>query len=151
MSQGYSVERWQEVYPPNPAMLRLQMVNAGYRVFQWSESPNQLVGSHKHSVATSRWVVSGNLEVVVERVGRYVLGPGDRDDMPPEIYHTSRVLGTEPAIYLLGEIKRETVADMSPTPILTKSGKPRKKRRTKAEKAAEEAQFAAIKQMFENL
>jgi hypothetical protein len=147
MSNGYSVERWQEVYPPNPAMLRLQMVNAGYTVFQWSEAPNQLVGSHKHSVRTSRWVISGNLEVVVERIGRYVLGPGDRDEMPPEIYHTSRVLGGAPVIYLLGEIK-PAVSAAEPKP--TKSGKPRKKRKTKADKAAEDAQFEAIKQMFEN-
>lgn len=154
MNSDYRIERWKEVYAPNPAMLRLQLVNEGYRVFQWSDQPNCFYASHAHSETQSHWIVSGQLEINVEFVGRFVLGPGDRDFMPANAYHTAKVLGTEPVVYLVGEKldeqreKKPKNAKPAKPPTLTKSGKPRKKRMTKAEKAAADAEFEAIKKMF---
>ncbi len=147
MNADYRIERWKEVYAPNPAMLRLQLVNEGYRVFQWSDQANCFYASHAHSETQSHWIVSGQLEINVEFVGRFVLGPGDRDFMPANAYHTAKVLGSEPVVYLVGEKLDEPPKSPSPkkSPSLTKSGKPRKKRMTKA---AADAEFEAIKKMF---
>lgn len=153
MAFDYRVERWKQPYPPNPAMLRLELTYEGYDVFQWAERPNTKYGSLKHPQAQSHWIVSGNLEIVVERVGRYVLGPGDRDFMPAGTYHTLRVLGNEPVIYLVGELNPKPEP---PKPkrvrkpkAIDPEKKPRKKRMTKAEKAAADAEFESLKRMFE--
>lgn len=157
MAFDYRVERWKEPYPPNPAMLRLELVGEGYDVFQWADRPNTSYGSHKHPQAQSHWIVSGNLEIVVERVGRYVLGPGDRDFMPADTYHTARVLGNEPVVYLVGELNRPTAAEppkpkrgRKPKTKTPPAKKPRKKRMTKAEKAAADVEFESLKRIFEN-
>lgn len=158
MAFDYRVERWKQPYPPNPAMLRLELVGEGYDVFQWADRPNTSYGSHKHPQAQSHWIVSGNLEIVVERVGRYVLGPGDRDFMPADTYHTARVLGNEPVVYLVGELNQRHA---DPEPAKPKRGrktktktpsakKPRRKRMTKAEKAVSDAEFDSLKRIFEN-
>jgi hypothetical protein len=70
--------------------------------------------------------------------------------MPANAYHTAKVVGTEPVVYLVGEKLPEPSQRSSPKkgPSLTKSGKPRKRRITKAEKAAADAEFDAIKKMF---
>src|SRR5687768_11040790 len=157
-SFDYRVERWKQPYPPNPAMLRLELTQEGYDVFQWADRPNTSYGSHKHPQPQSHWIVSGNLEIVVERVGRYVLGPGDRDFMPADTYHTARVLGNEPVIYLVGELNKQTAAAVEPKPkrgrkpkatMVDPTKKPRKKRMTKAEKAAADAEFESLKRMFD--
>jgi mannose-6-phosphate isomerase-like protein (cupin superfamily) len=158
MAFDYRVERWKQPYPPNPAMLRLELVGEGYEVFQWADRPSTSYGSHKNPQAQSHWIVSGNLEIVVERVGRYVLGPGDRDFMPADTYHTVRVLGNEPVVYLVGELNKQTAAAEPPKPkrgrkpkVATAdvTKKPRKKRMTKAEKAAADAEFESLKRMFD--
>jgi mannose-6-phosphate isomerase-like protein (cupin superfamily) len=159
MAFDYRVERWKQPYPPNPAMLRLELVGEGYDVFQWADRPNTGYGSHKHPQAQSHWVISGNLEIVVERVGRFVLGPGDRDFMPADTYHTARVLGIEPVVYLVGELNTLPASTEQPkpkrvrkpkAPATVAAKKPRKKRMTKAEKAAADAEFEALKRIFEN-
>lgn len=156
MAFDYRVERWKQPYPPNPAMLRLELSREGYDVFQWADRPNTNHGSKKNPQARSHWIVSGNLEIVVERVGRYVLGPGDRDFMPADSYHTLRVLGSEPVVYLVGELNTNPE---SPKPkrgrkakatTVDPNKKPRKKRLTKAEKAAADAEFESLKRIFEN-
>lgn len=155
MAFDYRVERWKQPYPPNPAMLRRELTHEGYDVFQWADRPNTSHGSKKNPQAQSHWIVSGNLEIVVERVGRYVLGPGDRDFMPADTYHTLRVLGNEPVLYMVGELNNKT---HSPKPkkghkskAVDPDKKPRKKRITKAEKAAADAEFESLKRMFDNV
>src|SRR5687768_16388895 len=123
-SFDYRVERWKQPYPPNPAMLRLELTHEGYDVFQWANRPNTNYGSHKHPQPQSHGIVSGNLEIVVERTGRYVLGPGDRDFMPADTYHTARVLGNEPVVYLVGELNKP--------PVAVEPQKPKRGRRPKA-------------------
>jgi mannose-6-phosphate isomerase-like protein (cupin superfamily) len=102
MPTGYRVEKWQEVFAPNPAMLRHFMTVDGYQVFQWSDEPGMEYGSHMHGEDQSHWIISGSLELSVQGVGVFVLEPGDRDFMPAGTYHSARVLGEEPVMYLVG-------------------------------------------------
>lgn len=99
---GYRVEKWSEPFLPNAAMLRHLLERDGYRVFQWIDQPGATYGRHKHDEDQSHWIVSGSLELTVEGVGTFVLEAGDRDLMPGGTYHTARVLGEEPVLYLVG-------------------------------------------------
>lgn len=99
----YRVERWKEPYKPNSAMLRLILEQEGYRVFQWGDRAGMFYPNHKHAEEQTHWIVSGSLELTVERHGVFTLQTGDRDFMPAETYHSARVLGEEPVVYLIGE------------------------------------------------
>lgn len=101
---AYQVERWSEIYKPNAAMLRQILVQAGYNVFQWSDQPNMIYGMHKHAEDQSHWIISGSLEISVLGKGTFVLEAGDRDFMPAGTYHSARVVGDEPVVYLIGEM-----------------------------------------------
>lgn len=100
---SYRIERWMQVYTPNPAMLRHILVSEGYRVFQWGDTPTSVYPLHKHPQDQSHWIVSGALELTIEKVGTFVLEPGDRDFLPANTYHSARVVSEESVIYLVGE------------------------------------------------
>ena len=109
---NYRIEKWKEVYAPNGAMLRHVLTKEGYRVFQWCDQPGKMYAKHKHGEDQSHWIVSGKLEVTIENFGTVILEAGDRDFMPANTYHTARVIGNEPVIYLIGEkIEIEEVAE----------------------------------------
>jgi quercetin dioxygenase-like cupin family protein len=99
----YRIERWSQLYAPNAAMLRHILVTEGYRVFQWSDLPEAVYVNHKHAEDQSHWIISGALELTIERVGTFVLEAGDRDIMPADTYHSARVVSEEPVVYLVGE------------------------------------------------
>lgn len=99
----YRIERWKQPYAPNPAMLRHILVSEGYRVYQWSDTPNSVYPSHKHAEDQSHWIISGKLELTIENAGTFVLESGDRDFMPAETYHSARVVSEESVVYLIGE------------------------------------------------
>lgn len=103
MSTAYYVTKWSELRAPNPAMLRHILVCEGYSVQQWGDSPGSAIPMHKYDKEQSHWIVSGSLEMTVERYGTFVLEAGDRDFMPAGTYHSARVLGDEHVIYLVGE------------------------------------------------
>lgn len=84
-------------------MLRHILVSEGYNVFPWVDQPEMVYGIHMHNEDQSHWVISGSLELTVERVGTFVLEAGDRDFMPARTYHSARVIGEEPVTYLIGE------------------------------------------------
>lgn len=100
---SYRIERWSQLHAPNTAMLRHILVREGYRVFQWSDQPAAVYVNHKHDTDQSHWIVSGALELTIERVGTIVLEAGDRDFMPAGTYHSARVVSEEPVVYLVGE------------------------------------------------
>jgi quercetin dioxygenase-like cupin family protein len=100
---SYRIERWSQMHAPNSAMLRHILVTEGFRVFQWSDQPEAVYVNHKHDTDQSHWIVSGTLELMIERVGTVVLQAGDRDFMPAGTYHSARVVGEEPVVYLVGE------------------------------------------------
>lgn len=105
MPIDYRVERWNEMNPPLSAMLRLRLTQEGYDVFQWCDNPGMVYGNHMHDEDQTHWILSGTLELTVERVGTFELNAGDRDFMPARTYHTARVIGEEPVMYLVG-VKR---------------------------------------------
>ena len=65
--------------------------------------PEAVYVNHKHSEDQSHWIISGALELTIERVGIVVLQAGDRDFMPAGTYHSARVVSEEPVVYLVGE------------------------------------------------
>ncbi len=97
------IQRWREFNAPNPAMLRLKLNREGYRVFHWADRAGMIYGIHKHEEDQTHWIISGELEIALEKGGSYILKAGDRDFMPAHIWHTARVLGEEPLSYLVGE------------------------------------------------
>jgi mannose-6-phosphate isomerase-like protein (cupin superfamily) len=99
----YKIQRWREIYAPNAAMLRIVLEREGYRVYQWADRPEMAYGLHKHHEDQTHWIVSGALELTIEKVGTFTLEAGDRDFLPAETYHTARVVGEESVIYLVGE------------------------------------------------
>lgn len=101
--EGFGILRWNRGSAPNPAMMRLILENEGYKVFQWGDLPEMTYAPHKHAEDQSHWIISGALELTIERLGTYVLEAGDRDFMPANTYHSARVVGEEPVVYLVGE------------------------------------------------
>jgi len=99
----YRVEKWKSNNLPNPAMMRHILESEGYRVFQWGDSPGTGFPNHKHESHQTHWIISGSIEMTVERAGTFILEPGDRDFMPAGTYHSAQVLGDEHVIYLVGE------------------------------------------------
>lgn len=106
MKIDYRIERWCEINSPNAAMLRLRLTQEGYSVFHWSDEPGAEYGSHMHGEDQSHWIISGALEITIERVGTFVLSAGDRDFLPAGAYHSARVVGEERVHYLIGELKK---------------------------------------------
>lgn len=101
--KGFRIQKWNQGSAPNSAMMRLTLESEGYRVFQWSDLPEMAYALHKHAEDQSHWIISGALELTVERLGTYVLETGDRDFLPANTYHSARVIGEEPVVYLVGE------------------------------------------------
>jgi quercetin dioxygenase-like cupin family protein len=83
-------------------MLLHSMTIEGYQVLEWSDEPGMVYGSHSHGENQPHWVTSGSLELTVQGVGTFVLETGDRDFMPAGTYHSARVIGEEPVMYLIG-------------------------------------------------
>jgi quercetin dioxygenase-like cupin family protein len=100
---SHRIERWKEIYEPNPAMLRHILVREGYKVSQWCDRPNMMYANHKHGEDQTHWIISGALELTIENVGTFTLEAGDRDFMSANTYHSAQVIGEEPVVYLVGE------------------------------------------------
>jgi quercetin dioxygenase-like cupin family protein len=100
---NYRVERWKDSHSPDAATLESQMKRKGYSIFQWSDTPQAIYALHKHERDQSHWIISGVLELTIEKVGTFVLRAGDRDFMPAGTYHSARVVSEEPVVYLIGE------------------------------------------------
>ncbi len=102
MLNEYMIERWPHPYPPNPAMLRYELVREGYTVFQWCDGPGKSYGGHSHPEEQSHWIVSGSMEITIENGGRFVLEAGDRDFVPANERHSAKVAGEHSVLYLIG-------------------------------------------------
>lgn len=99
----FSIVRWENVYAPNPAMLRLLMGREGFKVLQCGGRSQAVFIRRKHNKDQSHWIVSGILEMTVDGIGTYVLEAGDRDFLPAETYYEARVVSEEAVVYLVGE------------------------------------------------
>jgi mannose-6-phosphate isomerase-like protein (cupin superfamily) len=101
--EKYIVERWAGPTSPDADELRQIMIDQGYRVFEWTDSPGISYPLHHHDNDQSHWILSGTLELDVEGFGTVRLDAGDRDFMSAKTYHSARVIGDEPVVYLIGE------------------------------------------------
>lgn len=120
------VERWRKFHAPNAAMLRLEMEQEGYRVYQWSDVAGMFYGLHNHEEPQSHWIVSGSLEITVGGQ-TYTLEAGDRDFLEAETWHTARVVGETHVVYLVGEKIIEKPVESEPPPK-RKRGRPKKRK-----------------------
>ena len=101
-STEYRVERFSGDAPPDSIELSRQMEAEGYDVFEWVDGPQTVYDPHQHSEDQSHWIITGELELVVDGVGTVVLNTGDRDFMPAGTRHSARVLGGREVRYLIG-------------------------------------------------
>jgi len=113
MTPDYQFFRWPENFSPNPAMLRHTLEREGYRVFQWCDQPGAVYPVHSHAEAQSHWIISGSLELTIESFGTVLLEAGDRDLMPANTYHSARVIGEEPVLYLVGQLTGQSAPKAS--------------------------------------
>jgi quercetin dioxygenase-like cupin family protein len=95
------IERWAEIGEPNAQALRQCLEREGYSVFEWSDAPGTVYGTHSHAEDQSHWIISGALELTVDGES-YTLRPGDRDFLPANTRHSAFVSGKEPVRYLIG-------------------------------------------------
>lgn len=102
MADEYSVVRWSGKSQPESRHLRETLISEGYDVFEWTDAPGTVYEMHSHPTDQSHWIVSGRLELSVERIGQFVLRAGDRDFMPAGTQHSARVVGGENVCYLIG-------------------------------------------------
>jgi quercetin dioxygenase-like cupin family protein len=101
----YRIEKWSDRVPPDTGELRRIMLAENYDVIIWSDGPGAVYGSYDHSEDQSHWIISGKLELTVEGIGSFLLGPGDRDFMPAGTRHSARVVGDEQVHYLIGVMR----------------------------------------------
>jgi mannose-6-phosphate isomerase-like protein (cupin superfamily) len=133
------VERWRNVYAPNPAMLQLLLIRQGYEPYRWSERLGAFYSWHFHDEEQIHWVIEGQLEITFQDFGKtfsYILKAGDRDFMPPKMYHTARVVGDRDLLYFVGIKKKveepKEIEKAAEPPIVVAAEPKAKKPRAKA-------------------
>jgi len=97
-----AIGKWSEAEGPlQMGSLRRRLEAEGMKTAWFSEVAGSFFQEHEHPFPEVRWVLSGFLQV--EAAGDiYVLGPGDRLDLPAHTPHHMEVLGLAPVVYLTG-------------------------------------------------
>ena len=104
---SYRIEKWPSDKPLlTKSELMAQMRAEGFDVYAWGDQPGAAYPNHQHEDDQSHWMVSGRLELTVAGTGTFEMVPGDRDFMPAGTIHAARVIGDEPAEYLIGSFDR---------------------------------------------
>lgn len=93
------VTHWQKRSPPSVPELKRLLAGEGLDFYEWKDDPGTRYGEHTHSYDEIRWVVTGTLCLTVSGK-RYLLGPGDRLDLPANTSHSAEVVGNEAVTYL---------------------------------------------------
>ncbi len=70
----------------------------------WSAVPGAQVPVHAHAFPEKRWVLEGDMRVIVGS-DAVELGPGDRLDLPPNLPHATEVIGLGHVVYVSGKPK----------------------------------------------
>jgi quercetin dioxygenase-like cupin family protein len=87
-----------------PTVQLLTPSEATYCVIRSTIPPGVVVPLHSHADRESFFVMSGNLQVLVQREGGFAwvdAGPGEFIDVPPNAKHAFRNLSSEPVEELL--------------------------------------------------
>lgn len=93
------ITRWDKPQKPNLEELKKLLKEEGTTPTVWIDEPGTYYENHAHTFAEIRWVVSGKMRYGVGNE-EFILGPGDRLDLPAGTVHWARVEGDEPVIYL---------------------------------------------------
>ena len=93
--------RWDRETLPSRDALRSALTGEGLTVSEWVDPPGMVYPVHEHANLEVRWVIQGKMRVGLPESGEeYVLGAGDRMDIPPNTPHWTDVDSAGPVIYL---------------------------------------------------
>jgi len=96
------LRRWSETEDvPQLGVLRRRLEAEGLRTAWFSETPGGTQGEHQHPFPETRWVLSGHLHVHAAGEA-FLLGPGDRIDVPADTPHRVDVAGLTPVVWVSG-------------------------------------------------
>ncbi len=93
------ITRWDKPEKPKLEELKKLLKEEGTNPFVWVDEPGTFYENHSHVYDEIRWVVSGKMRYGVGNE-EFILGPGDRLDLPAGIIHWAKVEGDESVIYL---------------------------------------------------
>jgi len=93
--------------PLQVATLRQALEREGMVTAWWSDVPGATLPLHAHAFPETRWIVEGYLRITAGNEA-IDLGPGDRIDLPPNLPHTTEVVGLAQVIYVSGKPKSQT-------------------------------------------
>ncbi len=95
--------RWNKETLPSLEALRSALMGEGLSVSEWADAPGTVYPVQTHETLQVRWVLRGELRIgLPESSEEFVLGAGDRLDLPPNTPYWMDVNGTGPAMYLSG-------------------------------------------------
>jgi quercetin dioxygenase-like cupin family protein len=93
--------RWNKETAPSLEGLRSALTGEGLSPTEWTDAPGTVYPVQTHETLQVRWVLRGELRIGLPESGEeFVLGPGDRLDLPPNTPHWMDVNGASPAMYL---------------------------------------------------
>lgn len=93
--------RWTGETAPSLEALRSALTGEGLAVSEWTDPAGTVYPVHTHEYAEVRVVVRGHLRVGLPESGEeFILGPGDRLDVPAGTPHWADVSGASPVVYL---------------------------------------------------
>ncbi len=93
--------RWNQTTAPSIETLRGALIGEGFRISEWSDPAGTIYPAHAHEYPEARVVVRGYLRVGLPESGEeFVLGPGDRLDLPANTPHWADVNTNGPVVYL---------------------------------------------------
>lgn len=93
--------RWTKSAVPQLETLRNSLRGEGLTVREWVDPAGTVYPVHAHDYPEARAVVFGQLRIGLPETGEeFILAPGDRLDLPPNIPHWEDVIGNRPAIHL---------------------------------------------------
>ncbi len=93
--------RWNDETLPSLEALRSALTGEGLTVTEWADPAGTVYPVHTHEHAEVRVVVRGQMRVGLPDSGEeFILGTGDRLDIPPNTPHWSDVSGDAPVVYL---------------------------------------------------
>jgi quercetin dioxygenase-like cupin family protein len=97
--------RWNKETAPSLETLRSALTGEGLIVTDWTDPAGTVYPVHAHDYAEVRVVVRGLLRVGLPETGEeFILGPGDRLDLPANSPHWADVSGHGPVVYLSGSM-----------------------------------------------
>ena len=93
--------RWNRETAPSLEALRSAVTGEGLTVSEWTDPAGTVYPVHLHEYAEVRVVVRGQLRVGLPETGEeFVLGPGDRLDLPANTPHWADVDEHGSVVYL---------------------------------------------------